>query len=404
MAARALWTHRWPRTLVTATLLTLVASGVCGCEWIADPQDFTREEVVVFKAKTVEDPGDPGATPALRVMAWNVKYGAARLPFWFDCWGDKVQMTRAEVDANMARIYAHINEVDPDILMVEEIEVNSKRSAYFDMVQGILDHTKLNFGAYIETWDSRWVAADGLGRMNLGNAIFSRYPISKAERIRQVDRTDQDPLTSAFYIKRAIGRAEIELRSLTATGGKKVLALVVHTEAYDNDGTKQKQITQIHELVTGETLPFVLGGDFNELPPTATRKIGFPDERETAVCSADFAQPPYTPEVMQPFYDDLVPWVSLADYGTTEAAQSRYFTHTVLGPDETNEHGEPGDWNRTLDYLFVDANSVWRAGTGDVLQRSGQEILDRAGATKKLVENPMELSDHAPVFGVWEVK
>ncbi|MCO4763172.1 MAG: endonuclease/exonuclease/phosphatase family protein [Myxococcales bacterium] len=377
---------------------------VLGCEAMYDSMDFDREKVTVYEAAKTVDPGDPGAKPELRVMAWNVKYGAARIPFWFDCWGDRVKMSEAEVEANMAKLYAHIKEVDPDILMVEEIEVNSRRSAYYQMVQGILDHTNLNYAAYIQTWKARYVAADGVGRMDLGNAIFSRYPIAKAERIRQVDRTDQDALTSAFYIKRAIGRVEVELRSLKGTGGKRVVAFVVHTEAYDNDGTKQKQVKQIHEVLSAETLPFVIGGDFNEVPPTATRTENFPDERETAVCSADFAQPPYTPEIMKPFYDDFRAWVPLSQYDKTLAEQSRYFTHTVLGPDETNEKGEPGDWNRTLDYLFIDKSGNWKAGSGTVLQRKGQTVMDAKGAAQVLVEDPLTLSDHAPVFGIWEVK
>ena len=50
-------------------------------------------------------------------------------------------------------------------MMAEEIEVNSRRSAYYNMVQGILDNTKLNYGAYMQTWKSRYIAAEGLGRM-----------------------------------------------------------------------------------------------------------------------------------------------------------------------------------------------------------------------------------------------
>ncbi|HAN32565.1 MAG TPA: hypothetical protein DCQ06_13295 [Myxococcales bacterium] len=375
-----------------------------GCEWLYDAQDFSSEPAPIFRAATLTDPGTPSQPAQLRVVAWNIKYGAARIPFWFDCWGDKVQMSRQEVEANLDKLAALIDEMDPDILMLEEIEVNSKRSAYIDMLQVLLDKTSMNYGAYFESWDSRWVAADGLGRMNLGNAILSRYPITDALRIKQAERSDQDPLTSAFYIKRVIGRAEVELRGLTAAPTeRKVAAFVVHTEAYDNDGTKQKQIQQIYDEVTKETLPYVLGGDFNELPPTAARKQDFPDERQSAVCSEDFAQPPYTPEVMQPFFDDLQPWISLSRYGTSEAAQARWFTHSVLGPDETNEAGEPGRWNRTLDYLFA-SKGKWVYESGDVLQRAAQPVAQRDGSTAPLVGDPQRLSDHAPVFGIWEVQ
>jgi endonuclease/exonuclease/phosphatase family metal-dependent hydrolase len=397
---------RWTRsgrkwlTLLAPWLATLgLALGAMACEPFADPQDFDREEVLVFKRSALVPPKDPGKPAQLRVVAWNVKYAAARIPFWFDCWGDKAEMSAAEVDANMAKLYAAIDELNPDVLMTEEIEVNSKRSAYFDMVRGILENTDLNYAAYYETWDSQYVASEGVGRINLGNAIFSKYPITKAERIRQVDRTDQDALTAMFYIKRAVGRAEIEIRK-----GEKVVAMVVHTEAYDNDGTKQKQIKQIHELALKETLPLVLGGDFNELPPSAAKVVGFMDEREKAVCSDDFIQPPYTPAVMQPFYDDLLPHIDLSRYGASENEQKRYYTHSVLGPDDSNDKGEKGFWNRTLDYLFVSKGSSWVVGSTDVAQQQGQRLGGEKGLGPVLTQDYLRLSDHAPVTGLWEVK
>ncbi|MSP92007.1 MAG: hypothetical protein EXR79_09450 [Myxococcales bacterium] len=389
---RPLALHRTARFTLLAAALGLASQ----CAPLADDQDFTREEVVVFRRSKLALAPVPGAPTQLKVVAWNVKYGAGRIPFWFDCWGDRVQMTKAEVEANLAGLHGFLNEVKPDVFMAEEIEVNSKRSAWIDMVRSILEKTDLNYAAFYETWDSRYIASEGVGRITLGNAIFSRYPIKLAERIRQQDRTDQDALTTRFYIKRAVGRAEIEPKP-----GQIVVAYVVHTEAYDNDGTKQAQIKQIHGLLKAETKPWVMGGDLNELPPTAVRVKGFPDERETAVCSEDFTQPPYTPEVLKPFYDDFVPFLTLDQLGKTEAEQKRYFTHSVLGPDEKNEKGEAGDWNRTLDYLFVRKADRWVPGTTDVAQRKDQKLGGAAGLVLK--SDPVRLSDHAPVVGTWEV-
>ena len=84
-----------------------------------------------------------------------------------------------------------IQEADPDILLLQEIELHSRRSAYYDMIQGVLDQTELNYGAYYETWHSRYIPSEGLGRMSLGNAIFSKYPITDSAKIAQVDRGDQ---------------------------------------------------------------------------------------------------------------------------------------------------------------------------------------------------------------------
>ena len=370
---------------------------LAGCEWVADPMKFTREDVPRYKANA-EHPAPVANPTGLKVMAWNVKYGACRVDFWFDFWGDRVQLSEGEVTDCLSKISALIKEYDPDILMTEEIEVDSKRSAYVDMVRFVLENTNLAYATFDETWHTRYIPQEGVGRIILGNAIFSRYPITKAERIKQVDRTDQDFLTSTFYIKRAIGRAEIDL------GDRKVAAFVVHTEAYDNDGTKQRQIQQIFDVLKAEELPWVIGGDFNELPPVCDEKAeagsadscegklklsGYLDERASSK-GTQYEQPPYTPSVMKQFYDSYEPSIPLARYGVGEAAQLPYFTHSVLGPDGVNDEGVPGRWNRTLDYLFIRKAESW--SNTDVLQGPG-----RLGITG----DPSRLSDHAPIVGTW---
>jgi endonuclease/exonuclease/phosphatase family metal-dependent hydrolase len=389
-------------------------------EGLADLQAYDQSKGILLKAKAekINAQNVPDSPRSLKVMAWNIKYGANRLPFWFDCWGDRVSMSRAEVEANMGKIYALIKEVDPDILMVEEIEVNSRRSAYYDMAQGILAHTALNYGAYFETWDSRYIPSEGLGRLNLGNAIFSKYPITAAEKMRQQDRSDLDVASEIFYIKRAIGKASIQL------GTQMINAFVVHTEAYDLDKTKFKQIQQIYELLAQETTPWVIGGDFNELPPYLNigqalhpkqndpnalqldaeyvSDNGFLDERSTAICADDFKQPPYTPLVMKAMFDRFIPWIRLDQIDVNAMEKQRYYTHSVLGPNEENDHNPPqrGDWNRTLDYLFSSQAYTWSFGT--VLQRTG-DFYD-ADQKLSLQNNPLDLSDHAPVYGILELR
>lgn len=372
---------------LSPAILSVFCLALGACEPLANDLDFDRQEVPVYQRSALTPPTN--AAPAeLRVMAWNIKYGAGRIDFWFDYWGDRTQMTKGEVDLNMDNIYALLNEYNPDILMTEEIEINSRRSAYYDMVQGILDNTRLNYGAYFQTWDSRYIPSEGLGRLNLGNAIFSKYPITFAERIRQVDRTDQDGVTAKFYIHRMIGKARIDIGD-----AREVVAYVVHTEAYDKDGTKGKQIQQIYDIVKEEKRPFLLGGDFNELPPTAVKLSAFPDEPASSI-GTDYEQPPYTPQIMQKFYDDFVPYIPLDRYGKTEDEQRTYYTHTVAGPTHLGPDGKPQFWNRTLDYLFLPKTEAWKDGTTDVLQTDG-----RLG----IKSNPLWLSDHAPVVGTWKI-
>jgi endonuclease/exonuclease/phosphatase family metal-dependent hydrolase len=351
-------------------LLGAVAIVAVGCEPLA--RDWgPREDVPV----RIDDDArtDLPAPASLRIMTWNIKFAGARIDFWFDLWGDRVVMTRDEVEANLEGILGLLNEVQPDVLLVQEIEVNSRRSAYVDMVGAILEGTPLAYAAYVPTWQSRYVPSEGLGRIDMGNAIFSRYPIRRAERIALSDRADQDALHDLYYLHRAVGRVEID------AGAMPVVALVVHTEAYDTDGTKSRQLGEIRELLAAETRPFLIGGDFNAIPPGSVTTSGFNDEHPDSI-GTEFEQPPYDLADMVPFFTDYRPAIELMRYGTTEAEQRRWYTHSVIGPATVGANGEPGFWTRTLDYLFVDAGA-WT--DGDVRQDA---IL---------------LSDHAPVVGTW---
>jgi len=357
--------------------LLAASVSLAGCEPLADPIEPDRVEVPVFERaqKVAADP----APRRLKVMTWNIKYGACRIDFWFDGWGDRTQMTTREVRGNLDAIEALIREVDPDILFANEIEVNSRRSAYVDMIEDILEHTALNYGAYFQAWNSRYIASEGVGRIDMGVATFSKYPITFAERIRQPDQTDLDFLHKIFYLHTVVGRARVRV------GARELGAFVAHVSAYDTDGTKQRQLKQLEELVAAETLPFVLGGDFNELPPTAAKLSDFADEHPD-LKGTEFEQPPYTPQAMRPFFERWSSAISLERIGTTEAQQSAFYSHSIRGP----HHG--GFWTRTLDYLFIGNGGTWR--DTDVLQSPG-----RLGITS----DPNTLSDHAPVAGTWEL-
>lgn len=373
--------------LAPATLAALALATATACELPAETWEPNAIEAVpVHRRSVLRPPAD--ATPStLRVMSWNIKYGGGRIDFWFDLWGDRVQMSEAEVNAHLDAMTSLVREIDPDLLLVQEIEVNSRRSAYVNMVRRILESTDLNYAAYFPTWRSKYIPSEGLGRMDLGNAIFSRFPIRNAQRIAQADRTDQDALTAYFYIHRAVGRAVVDV-------GRDVAALVVHTEAYDQDGTKRKQLAQILDLMLREPLPFVIGGDFNALPPGTMKVSGFNDEHPRAKGTA-FEQPPYGLDEMVPFYDAFVPHVGLDRYGETEAEQRDDYTHSVIGRDRVGALGEPGFWTRQLDYLFVRAPDGWEPGSTDNLQTSGRG--------PGIASDPMELSDHCPVIGTWAI-
>ncbi len=311
---------------------------------------------------------------SLVVMDWNVKFGGARIDFFFDCFGERVLMTRDEVVTNLEGLAAKIREVNPDVLLLQEVDVNSKRSAFLDQLQWLLDHTELNHAVYASHWQADFIPSDGLGAMDNGSAILSRWPIAEAERHALPLRTDQSSLTRYFYLRRNVLSARLELPAGSAAG-RDVWVVNVHTDAYGEDGTKLRHIDGFSDVMNAlddAGAVVIGGGDLNALPPGAEQQHDFPD----SVCEdEEFIADDYRPEAdwLDPLFARYAHFVPLADI---QADNARHFTHTVDGR---------GYWNRQLDYLFT--NQTWRAGSGVVHQ-------DRATGLPT-----MPLSDHAPIVG-----
>ena len=351
--------------ILVPILLSLFASN---CEPLVDRFDDI-EDGVIYTAKNMTTP--PTKVANVKVMTWNIRFGAGRVPWFGDSCGDRVILTNDEVMSSLNGIAQKLYEEQPDILLLQEVDVNSKRSGYIDQVQWLLDFTYFNYATFASAWKVQFIPSDGLGRMNMGNAIFSRWKISQVERIQLPLRGDQDALTQYFYLRRNILKAKIAVPNVD-----NFYAVDVHASAFSRDDTKKKHIdifkTELDKITeSGEY--FVAGGDLNELPPGAV-KTNFcienlcsgenPDEKE----GCDFSK-----EVtwLQDLYDTYIPAVRLDDYLANEEI---YFTST---PDWG------GDWQKKLDYLFT--NYKW-AVSSDITHQD---------ATK--------LSDHTPVSASWEV-
>ena len=77
---------------------------------------------------TASTPNSEEFYDTLMVMTWNVRFGAARIPWFGDSCGDRVLMTESEVSINMDSIIVFINIEQPDILLLQEVDVSSKTS------------------------------------------------------------------------------------------------------------------------------------------------------------------------------------------------------------------------------------------------------------------------------------
>ncbi len=316
---------------------------------------------------------------SLKVMTWNIRFGAGRIPFFGDSCGDRVLMTETETLSYMDSIIVYINSTQPDVLLLQEVDISSKRSAYINQLQYILDHTHLNYAAYASMWNAEIIASDGLGKVDAGNAILSRWEITDAERIKLPLRTDQDPLTQYFYLRRNILKAKINIPELDTT----LYAVNIHATAFATDNTKQKHIDKYEEVLEdldSQGFIFVTGGDLNSVPPGADPTDFCMDD----ICSdesfhTDADGGPHRegsyfnnfvgePDLVRPFYDSYYEAINLDN-----AVASEHFTHSPWNTiSDTTEY-----WDRKLDYLFTNYQD-WSP----------------TGETHNNIRN---ISDHAPV-------
>ena len=367
---------RIKKALALRSSVFLLVFIVTACAPLVYEFDAT-EDAVLYQA--IKRDAVPANVDTLTIMTWNIRFGAGRLSWFGDACGERVILTEHEVKTNLHLIADKINEIQPDILFLQEVDIQSKRTAYVNEMQWLLDHTGLNYGAFASIWHAQFIPSDGLGRMNLGTAVLSRWPLKNARRIALPLRSDQDALTQLFYLRRCIIKAEVVLPDWD-----KLYAVGVHTAAFSTDDTKQKHIERfLQELnaLDDAGIPFVSGGDLNTLPPGSDSTDFCLEDACLGESFHHSGDTPfhkegsdYTNEStwLDGLYNRYNSALSLTRY---QADQSKFFTHTTNHPD--------GFWNRKLDYLFT--NTTFINGSDSTHQEA------------------LSCSDHAPVSVKWRV-
>jgi endonuclease/exonuclease/phosphatase family metal-dependent hydrolase len=216
------------------------------------------------------------AFKSFKVMTWNIGYG-----YGLGSEGTNYrQLSRELYLQKLKEMTTVINREDPDILLVQEIDFDSKRSTYLNQVELIAKNTNLKNYAYLPSWVLNYVPfpylpfKDHFGRMNSGGAIFSRYKIT--EHIGSIySKPSSNPWWyNLFYLNRYTHTIKIGPLRLFNT----------HLEAFDKINRYQ-QIMELSNWVNDfKNEPTILGGDFNMVADYEKNKRdfqGYPDDDYT---------------------------------------------------------------------------------------------------------------------------
>ncbi|MEL6381296.1 MAG: endonuclease/exonuclease/phosphatase family protein [Cyanobacteria bacterium J06626_18] len=175
-----------------------------------------------------------------------------------------VERTRQLYDDNLATAIAALQSVTPDIVALQEVDLGSKRSFNVDQVAEIATALEYPQQAIAINWDKRyvpfpfWPPSAHFGSILSGQALLSRFPIKRHERLVLAKVSSNPFFYNALYLDRLAQVADI------AVGDRTLTLINIHLEAFDNP-TRLSQTTFVRQLAEtyAEKGPVLLIGDFN---------------------------------------------------------------------------------------------------------------------------------------------
>ncbi|ORU92421.1 MAG: hypothetical protein A6F70_02565 [Cycloclasticus sp. symbiont of Bathymodiolus heckerae] len=208
----------------------------------------------------------------IKVLSYNVQFMAGKdYVFWFDVpdgnGPDSSPSPRAiqKTTEDVAKV---IIDENPDFILLQEIDDGAKRTYKQDQLAALLKLLPQSYQHHTSAfyWKSGFVPHPRiLGRAGMKLSIVSKHPISSSRR-HQLALTPDNVIAKHLGIKRAVLEAHVPYEE----GGELVL-LNTHLEAFSKQSdTLQKQVDHVRTLLTKlneQNLPWVIGGDFNLLPP-----------------------------------------------------------------------------------------------------------------------------------------
>ncbi len=201
------------------------------------------------------------------VTIFNIGY--AGLDQGQDFFADGGKSSRAEsfekTMENLSQISAFIMENDADFLMIQELDIKSRRSYDVNQFAYLKEKLPNHSSSFAYNYNAIWVPVplfNPMGYANSGLATFSKYNTASAQRY-QLEGQESWPVILA-ELDRCFLQTTVPLDN-----GRSLVLINLHLSAYDKGGklrSKQVEhvITHMEELFAAGHY-VVIGGDWNQL-------------------------------------------------------------------------------------------------------------------------------------------
>ena len=212
----------------------------------------------------------PEAGSSLSIMTWNIGYGCLgeQADFFMDGGSQVNTATRAQLDESLAAVLSVLEEKNPDILFIQEIDRDSNRSKHVNEVEYILDGLAADGGSLNASFANNMKVPfvpypiPPIGKVDSGIVTATGLPMTEAERIN---------LPCPFKWPVRVGNLKrgllVSRIPVEGSDGKELVLVNLHLEAYDSGEGKIAQTALLKEVLETEAEKgnyVIAGGDFNQ--------------------------------------------------------------------------------------------------------------------------------------------
>ncbi|MBO4433770.1 MAG: endonuclease [Clostridia bacterium] len=251
------------KTIFCLILVVIVAAvGMIGFLSFTEYKPDDRENVEV----TGESMRRLRLDREISLLTFNIGYGALgdNADFFMDGGESVTTADENRVNQNLNGILGNIKEIDPDILLVQEIDKSSSRSYKINEYEKFKNElTKYAF-SFANNFKVAFLPypVPPIGKVDSGIATGSVFGATSAERV-------QLPIPFSWPMRMAnLKRCVLISRIPVEKSDKELVIFNLHLEAYDSGEGKIAQTNMLAELLKDETEKgnyVIAGGDFNQI-------------------------------------------------------------------------------------------------------------------------------------------
>lgn len=237
----------------------------------------------------------------ITVATYNIAHGQGFKNHATD-WRDE-SYTRTK----MREVAKAIGFINADVVMLQEVDLNSNRTHHIDQIGWLVDSLKYSYWACAPIWEKNyvpfpfWPLKHHIGEVKTANCFLSKYPLSNHERVI-FDKPKSNPFWYNWgYIDRGAQKVTVKV------GNNNLTLVNVHLEDQDVNA-RVLQTVALTNWLKKAAGPLILGGDFNSIPNYASKKNNFMDDQKMTFTEDNSLQ-----TILDNFEDETLA-ISAAEY------------------------------------------------------------------------------------------